>query len=67
MAGTGDDYWLPVTRAIAMDGLTTALFVRKGQPAVQLVGGEERFWLGPEGGLFSLYFKEGQEQVYDNW
>ena len=31
------------------------------------VGGEERFWLGPEGGPFSLYFKEGQEQVYDNW
>ena len=23
--------------------------------------------MGPEGGPFSLYFKEGQEQVYDNW
>lgn len=31
------------------------------------VGGEERFWLGPEGGAFSYYFKNGQEQVYDNW
>ena len=23
------------------------------------VGGEERFWLGPEGGQYSLYFKAG--------
>lgn len=31
------------------------------------VGGEERFWLGPEGGPFSLYFEEGKEQVFENW
>lgn len=31
------------------------------------VGGEERFWLGPEGGPYSIYFKPGQEQVYPNW
>jgi hypothetical protein len=31
------------------------------------VGGEERFWLGPEGGPFSVYFEKGKEQVYDNW
>ncbi len=31
------------------------------------VGGEERFWLGPEGGPFSIYFKPGDEQVYENW
>jgi len=30
-------------------------------------GGEERFWIGPEGGPFSWYFKRGQEQVYENW
>ncbi|WP_321290539.1 DUF6786 family protein [uncultured Sunxiuqinia sp.] len=30
-------------------------------------GGEERFWLGPEGGPFSIYFKEGAEQVFENW
>ena len=30
-------------------------------------GGEERFWVGPEGGPYSLYFKKGTEQVYDNW
>lgn len=31
------------------------------------VGGEERFWLGPEGGPFSIYFPEGAEQVFSNW
>ena len=44
-------------------------FINEGKVSSQFnpVGGEERFWLGPEGGPFSLYFKEGQEQVYDNW
>jgi hypothetical protein len=31
------------------------------------VGGEERFWLGPEGGQFSIYFKKGAEFKFDNW
>jgi hypothetical protein len=30
-------------------------------------GGEERLWLGPEGGNFSIYFAKGKEQVFDNW
>lgn len=30
-------------------------------------GGEERIWLGPEGGPFSLYFKKGFSQVFENW
>ncbi|HLN56788.1 MAG TPA: DUF6786 family protein [Bacteroidales bacterium] len=30
-------------------------------------GGEERFWLGPEGGPFSIYFRKGDEQVFPNW
>ena len=44
-------------------------FIREGKisPQFNPVGGEGRFWLGPEGGPFSLYFKQGQEQVYDNW
>lgn len=36
-------------------------------PQFNPVGGEERFWLGPEGGAFSWYFKKGQEQVHSNW
>ncbi|MEQ9099447.1 MAG: hypothetical protein RIF36_14615 [Imperialibacter sp.] len=31
------------------------------------VGGEERFWLGPEGGQFSIYFNEGAEFDISNW
>lgn len=30
-------------------------------------GGEERIWLGPEGGQFSIYFKKGVEFKFDNW
>jgi hypothetical protein len=31
------------------------------------VGGEERFWLGPEGGQFSLYFHAGDSFSISNW
>jgi len=34
---------------------------------IHAFGGEERFWLGPEGGQFSIYFKKGTEFTYDNW
>ncbi|HSZ35381.1 MAG TPA: DUF6786 family protein [Puia sp.] len=30
-------------------------------------GGENRLWLGPEGGIFSLFFKPKAEMVYENW
>ena len=30
-------------------------------------GGENRFWLGPEGGKFSLFFKPDSEMVFANW
>jgi hypothetical protein len=30
-------------------------------------GGEDRFWLGPEGGQFSLWFKKGQPMELDSW
>jgi hypothetical protein len=30
-------------------------------------GGEERLWLGPEGGQYSIFFKEGDEFIYDKW
>lgn len=39
----------------------------KISPQFNPVGGEERFWIGPEGGPFSIYFKQGHEQVYENW
>jgi hypothetical protein len=30
-------------------------------------GGEERIWLGPEGGQFSIYFAKGAKQEFSNW
>lgn len=30
-------------------------------------GGENRLWLGPEGGAYSIFFEPGKEQLYDNW
>jgi hypothetical protein len=31
------------------------------------VGGEDRFWLGPEGGQFSIFFKKGEDFNLGNW
>ncbi len=36
-------------------------------PHINPFGGEERLWLGPEGGQFSIYFEKGKSFVYDNW
>lgn len=43
--------------------------IRSGKVSEQFnaYGGEERFWLGPEGGPFSIYFPKGKEQVFENW
>lgn len=30
-------------------------------------GGENRLWLGPEGGKFSLFFPKDSSMVFDNW
>ncbi len=38
--------------------------ITKGMTAF---GGEDRIWLGPEGGQFSIFFNDGEEQNGDNW
>src|SRR5687768_3433608 len=30
-------------------------------------GGEERFWLGPEGGQFSIFFQKDSAFTFENW
>ncbi|NOY79300.1 MAG: hypothetical protein GXO76_15715, partial [Calditrichaeota bacterium] len=37
------------------------------QPHINAYGGEDRLWLGPEGGQFSIFFKPGAKMVFDNW
>lgn len=36
-------------------------------PHINVFGGEDRFWLGPEGGQFSLFFKKGAKFNLQNW
>ena len=37
------------------------------QPHINVFGGEDRFWLGPEGGQYSLFFKPGDPFDLDHW
>jgi hypothetical protein len=44
-------------------------FIEAGKPDRQFsnYGAEDRMWLSPEGGQFSLWFAPGAEQNLDNW
>lgn len=37
------------------------------QAHINVFGGEDRFWLGPEGGQFSIFFKKGDEFKFEQW
>lgn len=39
----------------------------KTGPHMNAFGGEDRFWLGPEGGQFALYFKKGDPFEFEYW
>ena len=39
----------------------------KRQPHMNVFGGEDRFWLGPEGGQYALYFKKDEPFDLDHW
>ena len=34
---------------------------------IHVFGGEDRFWIGPEGGQFAIYFKPNAPFDYENW
>jgi hypothetical protein len=36
-------------------------------PHINPFGGEERLWLGPEGGQYSIFFSKGKEFIFENW
>jgi len=36
-------------------------------PQINAYGGEDRLWVGPEGGQFSIFFKPGSEMKFENW
>lgn len=37
------------------------------QEHIYIFGGEERFWLGPEGGQYALFFKPGDKFEFADW
>jgi len=39
----------------------------KVQPHINVYGGEDRFWLGPEGGQFSIFFAKGVKFDLEHW
>jgi hypothetical protein len=39
----------------------------KTTPHMTAYGGEDRFWIGPEGGQFSIFIKPGKKFIFKNW
>lgn len=39
----------------------------KIQKHINPFGGEERLWLGPEGGQFSIFFDKGSDFIFEKW
>ena len=50
-------------------GWINRAFIAAGKTGTQFdnYGGEDRFWLGPEGGQFGLYFPPGKPFTFDAW
>jgi len=50
-------------------GFVNRSFIEAGQTgtAFDNYGGEDRFWLGPEGGQYALYFAPGKPFEFGNW
>jgi hypothetical protein len=44
-------------------------FIASGRvdPKINVTGGEDRFWLGPEGGPYSLFFPPGSPFDFEHW
>jgi hypothetical protein len=50
-------------------GWINRAFIAEGKrvPHMNVFGGEDRFWLGPEGGQYGLYFPPGAAFDFDHW
>ncbi len=62
-----------MTSAVAGDaasiGYINRKFIAAGKAGTVFdnYGGEDRFWLGPEGGQYALYFPKGKALEFANW
>ncbi len=57
-----------INRPVIEKGLMSAE-ERKGklEQHIYIFGGEERFWLGPEGGQYAIFFKPGDKFEFSDW
>ena len=57
-----------INRPVVEKGFLSAQ-ERQGQleAHIYVFGGEERFWLGPEGGQYALFFKPGTKFEFSDW
>jgi hypothetical protein len=44
-----------------------AIASKERKPHINVFGGEDRFWLGPEGGQFSIFFAQGDPFDLEHW
>jgi hypothetical protein len=44
-----------------------AIAANDRKPHINVFGGEDRFWLGPEGGQFSIFFAKGDPFDLEHW
>ncbi len=54
-------------RGFSFGWINYKAFGKKADAHMNAYGGENRLWLGPEGGKFSIFFKPGSKMVYENW
>ncbi len=44
-----------------------AIAAKERRPHINVFGGEDRFWLGPEGGQYSIFFAQGDPFDLEHW
>jgi hypothetical protein len=54
-------------RGISFGWINYKAFGNRQDPHMNAYGGENRIWLGPEGGKYSLFFKPGSKMEFENW
>jgi hypothetical protein len=54
-------------RGASFGWINCRAFRNKPDAHMNAYGGENRIWLGPEGGKYSLFFAPGTKMVFENW
>jgi hypothetical protein len=54
-------------RGLSFGWINYRAFGNKPDAHMNAYGGENRIWLGPEGGKYSLFFAPGAKMIFENW